>query len=150
MRVSSVIGFVVSALVASVAANELKITKTKEVDCSRKTKVCISRTYTDLLSMVTIPLWELRCWYPKLCIGWRHHLSPLPRNPRVERWAVWRLIRPQPTFQLQAWCWQSDQGVGSGFVGHVHWRGEEVDHSIPTCVRWRWNATSYSAKIHFG
>jgi len=38
MRVSSLVAFITSALVASVAADELQIIKTREVDCDRKTK----------------------------------------------------------------------------------------------------------------
>jgi len=38
MRVSSIIGSVISAFVAFAAADELQIIKTKEINCDRKTK----------------------------------------------------------------------------------------------------------------
>jgi hypothetical protein len=39
MRVSTIISLVISALVASATAEELKIEKVKEIECVRKTKV---------------------------------------------------------------------------------------------------------------
>lgn len=62
MRVLSVVSFVISALIASVAADNLQIIKTKEVACTRKTKVNNPKIYTivhGILSRIEILIFSI-------------------------------------------------------------------------------------------
>lgn len=62
MRVLSVVSFVISALIASVAADDLQIIKTKEVTCTRKTKVSDSKIYAivhGILSRIEILIFSI-------------------------------------------------------------------------------------------